>query len=43
VEFDKSIALQQWEKLLLEVCNPGALADRRTLPQEAILSVRKGQ
>jgi glycosyltransferase involved in cell wall biosynthesis len=43
VEFDKSIALEQWEKLLLEVCNPGALADQRTLPQEAILSVRKGQ
>jgi len=28
-EFDKSIALQQWEKLLLEVGNPG-LAEERT-------------
>jgi colanic acid biosynthesis glycosyl transferase WcaI len=28
-EFDKSIALKQWEKLLLEVCSPGSLADQR--------------
>ena len=29
-EFDKWIALKQWEKLLLDVCSPGALADQRT-------------
>jgi len=41
VEFDKSIALQKWEELLLEVINPVPLADQRTPSQQAILSVGK--
>jgi glycosyltransferase involved in cell wall biosynthesis len=28
-EFDKSIALKKWDKLLLEVCGPGSLPDQR--------------